>query len=165
MWCIYHVSEVLKICSQQLCSLRICNFMHKQQLINSFKEDFKMLQKCPIWDKNFKNFLGRGFNPLPRPFPSGEGYTPSYAPPLLAPTAPRRPQPPSQKTLKEALVCVCMLLAEDCVALCYAWTDQHHLQLMMLWPLTSASVVTLRSTLCSLCRVNRSTSPRRRHVT
>ena len=45
---IYHVSEVLKICSQRLCSLRICNFMHKQQLINSFKKDFKMHQKCPM---------------------------------------------------------------------------------------------------------------------
>ena len=45
---IYHVSEVLKICSQRLCSLRICNFMHKQQLINSFKKDFKMHQKCSI---------------------------------------------------------------------------------------------------------------------
>jgi len=50
-------------------SLRICNFMHKQQLINSFKKDFKMHQKCSIWDKFFLNFLGRGSNALPRPIP------------------------------------------------------------------------------------------------
>jgi len=47
--------------------------MHKQQLINSFKKDFKMHQNWPIWDKNF----WEEFNPLTRPLPQWEGDTPS----------------------------------------------------------------------------------------
>jgi len=54
-----------------------------------------MHQKCPFEIKILKIYWGGGLTPSPRPIPS----------------APRRPQPPSQKTLKKALICALMVMS------------------------------------------------------
>jgi len=54
-------------------------FLHTFQRENTYA---KLHENAPFEMKNYKNFLGRGTAPLPRPFPHREGGYPSGPHPL-----------------------------------------------------------------------------------